>query len=161
MKTGEDLANEWNNRVLVALTAHYDAARHYNNLNYWLGIPALILATVVGTTVFASLSKDVNENTRLFTGLIAIAAAVLSALQTFLKHSEKAERCKTMAARYSSIGKELEIALTEPASIGKPFLDQIRIKMDQADADAPSIPGRIRDAARKKYRTNKQVLTNS
>jgi Na+/melibiose symporter-like transporter len=160
MKTGENLAAEWNNRALVALTSHYDAARHYNSLNYWLGIPALILTTIVGTTVFANLSKDVSENAKLLTGLLAIAAAILSALQTFLKHSERAERCKVMAARYSSIGKELEVALTEPIAINKDFLDQIRIKLDQADADAPSIPSSIRDAARKKYRISQNPLSN-
>ncbi|MBW3127292.1 DUF4231 domain-containing protein [Hymenobacter profundi] len=152
MTEAEKLAREWHNRVLVALTAHYDSARHYNRLNYWLGIPALVLTTIVGTTVFANIDNTASKSAKIFTGLLGIAAAILSALQTFLKHSEKAEQCKAMAARYSSIGKELEVALTDTAAIDKTFLEQIRVKLDQADKEAPSIPGWIRDAARNKYR---------
>jgi len=154
MNNSEELAQEWHNRALVALTAHYASARHYNSLNSRLGISASILTTIVGATVFTSLAKSDNDWLKIITGIATVIAAVLSALQTFLKFSEKAERCRTIAARYSSIGKELEIALTEPASVNRAFLEQIRVKLDQADMDAPSIPDSIRDAARNKYRKN-------
>lgn len=154
MNNSENLAKEWHNRALVALTAHYASARHYNDRNSQLGISALILTTIVGTTVFTSLGTSNNDLLKIATGIATVIAVVLSALQTFLKYSEKAERCKTIAARYSSIGRELEIILANPSSIDKTFLEQIRVKLDQADTDAPSIPDSIRDDARNKYRKN-------
>ncbi|GEP61953.1 SLATT domain-containing protein [Reyranella soli] len=69
----------------VLARAHAMNADKLERWHYWLGVPVVILTTIVGTTAFASLS-DLG-NTRVLiavgTGALSVSAAVLAALQTF------------------------------------------------------------------------------
>src|SRR6202012_1161862 len=87
---------------------HYKAASHCDHVSYILGIPAVILSTVVGTTVFASLQKQVSFKIQLFVGAVSVFAAILAALQTFLRHSERAEKHRSAAASYGGLRKQIE-----------------------------------------------------
>lgn len=50
-----ELLREWPLRVYRMQMAHYDAAIHFERLHLLLGIPVIVLSTVVGTAIFASL----------------------------------------------------------------------------------------------------------
>src|SRR4051794_7091837 len=47
----------WHRRAREAAFAHYAGAERYRRYNLALGIPAMLLSTIVGTTVFASLQQ--------------------------------------------------------------------------------------------------------
>ena len=70
-------------RVHRKVRAHYLAGKHHAGLNAWLGVPVVVTSTIVGTTIFATLSKEPAVEWRIVTGLLAVSAAVLAALQTF------------------------------------------------------------------------------
>jgi len=85
----EALLEDWHHRVYAAQSAHYASADRFRTLNYVVGVPAVIFSSVVGTALFAGLEKDSPR-----TWLVAstsILAAVLGALQTFLRFAE--HRC--------------------------------------------------------------------
>ena len=82
---------------------HDEASRRYARGHFALGIPSLIVSTVVGTSVFAALSS--KEVPPLWVGFLSILAAVLAALQTFMDFGGRSDKHRTAAVKYkSSIG---------------------------------------------------------
>src|SRR5438046_2990635 len=90
-----DMANdavaEWYKRVAATQRGHYLAALRLGRMHYVLGVPVIVLTTLVGTSVFASLSTQPDPRLQITTGIASVVAAVLAALQTFLGLSDRAE----------------------------------------------------------------------
>jgi hypothetical protein len=150
---GRSLLERWLKRAREGLFQHYAASERYNSLNLWLGVPVIVLTTLVGTAVFASLQKQVEPKIQIGVGLISVAAAVLSGLQTFLQFSERAERHRVTGARYSAIRREIELMLavsnaSDPIDAGK--LEALLKKIDELGNEAPSISAHIWRLAEKK-----------
>jgi len=132
------VALEWYQRAVVVAHGHYRAALRYSRLNYWFGLPTVILATVVGTSVFASLQQQPDFWWQISVGLMSILAAVLSGLQSFLGYNDKAERHRMAGSRYNAIGRELELLLSQDEDWSK--LDAIRTRIDTLAQESPHIP---------------------
>ncbi len=107
----EPLLEKWNRTAKAYRNAHYAAAVRLKRLHYWLGIPALVLSTIVGTTVFATLETALELGIRLAVGLISVLAAALGASQTFLRFAERAEKHMQAYSGYASIVRDIEYAL--------------------------------------------------
>ena len=88
--------------------AHYDAAVIIKRYNYLLGIPIVILSTLVGTSLFASLNYSPNNWIKIVFGLVSILVALLASLQTFLKFAERSEKHRESGALFGSLLKEVE-----------------------------------------------------
>jgi hypothetical protein len=56
--TKEELLRDWFRRLRESQFAHYESGKSYEHYNYRLGIPVVVLSTIVGTSVFASLGKS-------------------------------------------------------------------------------------------------------
>ena len=146
----EGLLGDWRNRVYAAQSAHYSTADHFRLLNYWVGVPAVIFSSVVGTALFANLEADTAKTTTTRTVLVAsaiisILAAILTGLQTFLRFAERAAHHATAGDWYSAIRRDIEQLLSLPVEIrGKPkeCLDSIRKEMNRASQDSPELSGR-------------------
>ena len=138
------VALEWSNRVAAVAHGHYLAASRYSRLHFWLGLPTVLLATIVGTSVFAMLQKQPEVWWQITVGLMSITAAVLSALQSFLNYSDKTEKHRTAGARYNAIGRELEQLLAQEDKWSS--LDSIRNKIDQLSQQSPHIPSTVRSS---------------
>jgi hypothetical protein len=158
------LLTRWLKRARESLFSHYTAAENCAKLNRRLGIPVLILTTIVGTSVFASLQQKVDPILQILVGLISVAAAILSGLQTFLGFAERAEKHRMTAARYSALRREIEFLLTfeNNTKLHDPeHLDALRIKIDKLGEEAPSITSKIWDEAGRKISIadKDQILT--
>lgn len=139
MSEADELLRRWLKRARENVFAHLAAAEMCSKRHHYLGVPAAILAAVVGTTVFASLDSVVDPWVKIAVGLTSILAAVLAALQTFLRFAERAERHRVVAGQYSSIRRHIEQLLT----LGGPNLGQevsaIRISLDELSLEAPNV----------------------
>lgn len=139
----EALLEDWRRRVYAAQSAHYASADRFRMLNYVVGVPAVIFSSVVGTALFAGLEKDSPR-----TWLIAstsILAAVLGALQTFLRFAERATLHATAADWYSAIRRDIEEILhlpVEDRGTPKDCLDEVRKEMNRAAQDSPELSAR-------------------
>ena len=138
------VAVEWCNRIVTVAHGHYRAALRYSKWHFWLGIPTVFLTTIVGTSVFASLQTKPDLIWQIVIGLMSIAAAILSALQSFLNINEKAEKHRSAGARYNAIGRELEQLLAQDNS-WEP-LTEIRKRIDKLAEESPHIPESVYDA---------------
>ncbi len=89
--------------------AHYRAAEIFAKRHRRIGIPSVIVSTVVATSVFSTLSEGVDVRLRIGTGVIALLAAILAALQAFLAFGERAEKHRAAGARYGKVRRDIDI----------------------------------------------------
>ena len=132
----ERLLQEWHKRVYAAQTAYYEEAEKLRRRNYQLGIPVVIVSSLVGTAVFS----DVGN--KWFVGSISILAAVMASLQTFLKFGEGATLHGSAADWFSAIRRDIEEVLALPPNLrGRPknCLDSIRQEMNRAGQKSPEL----------------------
>ncbi|WP_133511467.1 SLATT domain-containing protein [Candidatus Thiosymbion oneisti] len=144
----QDLVKHWRFRVHRVQLAHYDATRLYNNRHLRLGIPAVVLSVIVGTSVFGSLSKSAesNEIIVIIVGLFSVTSAVLTGLQTFLQYSELAEKHRIAGARLAHLKHEIELLATLPPNNDeelKTKLEQIETQWAKFREDSPNIPDKL------------------
>lgn len=155
----ERLLEDWRNRVYAAQAAHYASADRLRVLNYVVGVPATIFSSVVGTALFAGLEK--NSPQTIAIGSVSIAAAVLAALQTFLRFSERASQHATAGDWYSAIRRDVEELLhLAPALRGsaKDSLDEVRKEMNRAGQNSPELSGREWRRHAKRFRVKEPQL---
>jgi hypothetical protein len=151
----EALLEDWHHRVYAAQSAHYASADRFRTLNYVVGVPAVIFSSVVGTALFAGLEKDSPR-----TWVVAstsILAAMLGALQTFLRFAERATLHATAADWYSAIRRDIEEIIHLPVEMRgtpKDCLDEIRKEMNRVAQDSPELSARVWTREAKRFRVN-------
>jgi hypothetical protein len=141
----QDLLSKWYIRADIVQAAHYSASSHLERLHYMVGLPAVLLTTVVGSSIFASLSDTgAQSNTlKIITGIFSIMAASLSAAQTFLRLGERANHHRVGGIRYSSLKREIEQTKVFPPDDLRAYINTVRERWDKLNAECPTIPTRI------------------
>jgi hypothetical protein len=136
--------------------AHFIAAHSYQLRHYWIGVPAIIASTVVGTTIFASMSNAASENVKVAAGCLSIAAAILSSLLTFLNYGDRAKEHKIAAAKYSSLRRDFELLIISvtygndtAANVQIEKLSVVMDKFSEAAKEVPNVPESFWKAANK------------
>ena len=142
MSTTEQLLDDWYQRVRVTQVAHYVSADHFGKRKYLLGIPAVILSALVGTTVFASLQSQPELWLQITVGLASVAAALLTSLQTFLGYSERSEKHRIAGAKYGAVGRELEFLKTQ-TNIDTEIIAKLKKELDVLAEESPNNPKKI------------------
>jgi hypothetical protein len=136
----EQLLQDWRTRVYTAQAAYYEEAERLKRRSYQLGIPVVIVSSLVGTAVFADWGKDGMYKWGV--GSVSILAAVLASLQTFLKFGENAALHAAAADWFAAIRRDIEEMLALPADLrGSPkdCLDSVRQEMNKAGQKAPEL----------------------
>ena len=148
----------WRVKAQRSKIAHYKAADRFGRRHVVLGVPVVVLATIVGTAVFATLEERPETWTQIVIGLVSMAAAVLASLQTFFDYSSRAAKHRTAAAEYGSIQREIEeISLFPGESANKQqgAVSQIRQRMDELAQSSIDCPQSVWEAAdREVFRLN-------
>jgi hypothetical protein len=156
-----DLLRHWRFRVHRVQRGHYLAGRRYDRFHFLLGIPAVCLTAIVGSAVFSSLAAEKQTvYGTIVIGLLSITALVLTALQTFLKYSELAERHKIAGARFADLKHQIEmIAVFQTAD-----KDAIRSKLEAVEQlwtkvreESPNLPAGIWSSVEKELTLEKDV----
>lgn len=75
--------------------AHFNAADRWNAYHMWIGLPAVALSALASTAFF---TEEV-----LIGSLLSGSVAILTALQTFMKPSERASSHKSAGDQYLSL----------------------------------------------------------
>lgn len=145
-----ELLKHWTFRVHRVQIGHYEAGRIFELRHFWLGVPAVVLSTLVGTAVFASLGRFADDNALLWAkitiGLLSVIAAVLVSLQTFLRYAEQAENHKNAGAKYAHIKHKLEMLTVLTPESDDQFraeLDTIELEWNKIREESPNIPSGI------------------
>jgi hypothetical protein len=138
-RTG-DLLADWHLRATAAQFGHQTRAEQTRTWSIRLGLPVVILTTVVGTSAFATFNDTTSNRAKVLVGTVSILAAVLAGIQTFLGYSQVAERHRIAATRYATLRRRIEVALTRhDASL----VDSIRSEMDKIGGASPQIGTKV------------------
>ena len=140
------LLQQWRNGLTILHRAHFESARHCERRNLMLGIPIVILTTIAGTTVFATLESRPELWVKIGIGLLSVIAAVLASLQTFLRYSELSEKHKAAAVRYGALRREVEeviVHCTDSSPCPREFLQNLRSRWDSLDQDSPTVRQKV------------------
>jgi hypothetical protein len=139
----DEVLRTWSRRARESQIAHSKSANRQRTKDRWLGVPAIVLSTVVGTSVFATLQKDVGQNWRITLAMLSILAAVLMTLHTSLAYAGSSERHRLAGARYAGIRRQIEETLALPSEsrgdLAK-VLGSIRSTMDKLAEESPALP---------------------
>ncbi|MEN8260170.1 MAG: SLATT domain-containing protein [Pseudomonadota bacterium] len=114
--------------------AHYIAWEKQSRWNLMLGIPVVILTAAAGTMIFSSCQFTSYTWLPIFAGGISFLATLLSALQTFLKLSEKAEAHKASAAHFAAMKRAFKLFQLEYSNNDESFRDQAMIELKALNA---------------------------
>lgn len=143
--------------------AHYLTAKRHERSNIALGVPGIIANTIVGTAIFATISQQPATSLQVMAGLLSVSAGVLAALQTFFKHSERAEKHRLAASNYSAIFRKLDLLslrknLKADPKLEKNLLSELELiieQLNQLEKDSPDIPDKIYDLAVREQKNDK------
>ena len=142
----ERLFEAWLRRVAAAEAGHRRDSDRLRKGSLMLGVPVVVLTTIVGTSVFASLQDgNVLMGVRILVGSLSILAAVLSSLQTFLRFGMRAEGHRIAVFRYEALRRDMTQVLALPrASRRDPRreLDSVRQRLDRYAKESPTIDER-------------------
>jgi hypothetical protein len=139
----EQLLSTWHRRMSACQHAYYAEAERFRRGHLWLGVPAVILSSVVGTAVFATLeNQSVGILPRVGIALVSIAAAVLAGLQTFLRLPETATLHATAADWYAAIKRDIEqlqALRAEERGHAKSCTDALRKEINKVGQKSPEL----------------------
>jgi hypothetical protein len=139
----EAVLDEWRKRAWAAQTAHYERATRLRRQHIWLGMPVVIFSTVVGTSLFATLSDEALAlPLRIVVGSISVLAAVLASVQTFFGFAQRGEKHVLAADWYAAIRRRIEQILALPRDAredARKTLDDIRKELNRVGSQFPPI----------------------
>jgi hypothetical protein len=139
----EGVLDDWRRRAWAAQTAHYRRATSLRRRHVWLGVPVVILTTMVGTSLFATLSKEeVDPGLRVAVATVSVGAAVLAAVQTFFAFAQRADRHVLAADWYAAIRRRIEQMLALPREARddpRKTLDALRKELNTVGSQFPEI----------------------
>ncbi len=133
---------------------HDLAARRYDQQRYLLGIPAAIISAIVGTSTFAALQKQPGARLQILIGALAIIAAIMASLQSFLDLGVRAERHRVAGVKYKAVIRELEqmgIGTLAGVKLDAPIINDVRQRLDALEEDMPVVPPTIYDQVESRY----------
>jgi hypothetical protein len=140
-----DLLKDWRTRADAAALTHYASAARLSSLNAAIGIPVVVLTTVAGTSIFATLQEQQSLALKVFVGVVIVSAAILAALQAFFKFPERAEKHRIAGNRWASFRREIDKMMSlhpdyrEAWGDPKRYLDGLQERMDNLAAEAPEM----------------------
>jgi len=127
--------------------SHFNAGVRWGRYNFYIGIPSVILSAVAGTAFF----NELGELATFISGVVAI----LTALMTFLKPSERAAAHKSSGDQYLALRNDarvfrtirLSLACDEEAAIAG--LDEFSKRRNELNQASPQCSEADRLKARK------------
>jgi hypothetical protein len=150
----DELLRGWLLHAHKGRDRHDLAARRCDQQRYFLGIPATITSAIVGTSTFAALQESTDLYTKMAIGALAIIAAILISLQSFLDLGARAERHRMAGAKYKATIRRMEqlgIGTLSDLQLNDPVVNELREKFDALEEEMPVVPPRIYDFVEAKY----------
>lgn len=138
----------WYRRARIAHQAHARAASRAKRNSALLGIPTVGLSAIAGSAIFATIDKMPNTALQITAGTLSLAAAVLAALQTFLRLDEQVREHESASRSFGVIRRKLgQLGATAIQSRDEvdSKLDDIRKDYDEASTASRNVPPKFWD----------------
>ncbi len=147
------VVQQWENGLRQNQLVHFRMAEKFAGRDRVLGVLALVLTTVVGTAIFATLESDPDVRWQLLAGLLSLLAAVMVALQTFMDYSGRAATHRSVATGYSELRRLMEQERLT-GFVRQELLTGVRKQWTALEGQAPPTPRRLRAAVLTEIKSN-------
>lgn len=137
-----DLVARWLALASHRADAHNRAANRYAKRDFRFGLPAVILTTIVGSSVFATLQTNVSVVVKIGAGMVVLVAAAFSAAQTFMKSAALSEAHQHTSREYEVLVREIEELQALPPTSETEWSNRIgalRVGFDEAANPDPAV----------------------
>jgi hypothetical protein len=137
----------WYRRARIAQIAHSRAAAGARGVSLLLGAPAAALSALVGSAVLA----DVASGLQVLVGMLALLAAVLVSIQTFVRMDDRARDHETASRAFGRVRRQLgQLGATggQDRNALEAGLTAAREAYDLAAEGTPTVPDRIWDTVK-------------
>lgn len=131
------LLHERRKLAWAAQHAYFERAGILGKLNYWIGVPVVIVTALAGSAIVANHTSA--NPLPLWVGIITVSAAVLASLQTFFRFGERAAFSAVAGNRYARLRRRIEDCLTSPSEEFAGRLADIQKLEDDAGDQSPPI----------------------
>jgi hypothetical protein len=121
----------------AAQHAYFERAGILGKLNYFIGVPVVIVTALAGSAIVVSQSKA--NPIPIWVGVITVSAAVLASLQTFFRFGERAAFSAVAGARYGLLRRRIEDCLAFPPEGLTERLAEIQKLEDDAGEQSPPL----------------------
>jgi hypothetical protein len=125
---------------------HTESSLYFQNVNFYLTIPNIIISTLNGsfTMSLTSLFPDPTQQKSATTviGLISILSAALITMNQYLKSQQMMEAHRSASLSYSKLCRNITNQLSlrrDQRAGGLQFLNLVRSEMDRLESISPSI----------------------
>jgi MFS family permease len=158
-----ELAESYRLAVQGSNRGHYVAAERAETRGRVIGIASAVLGAAVGTSIFATIEHAPTVNWRVAAGFLAIAAAVLGALHTFLDYSGRAAEYRLAGAAYGRLRRDfdgffLELATSKDRPQLMAGLSRLRLRIDELGQESPLIPKRSYAAGQRQLAAGRRMI---
>lgn len=136
---------EWRNGLRLEHMCHARSAADCRKKHQWLGVPAIVLTTISGSSGLVSLGDLLTPGLIFIAGLAGIGAGVLVALQTFFNFEHSANSHAQAAAEYGDLRRRVEVLLARPDDRDVDEIEAIRTRWHELASSSPIVPQRLHD----------------
>ncbi|MEA2074307.1 MAG: SLATT domain-containing protein [Euryarchaeota archaeon] len=126
---------------LYSAKGHFVAAQFWTNFHLWIGVPAVILAALAGTSALAQF-----DNHNIIAGILSIIVVVLTSITTFLNPKEKAHIHLSSGNNYDSLLSRSRIFWSidcrreNPEELLADKLRDLSEQRDRLNRECPQVP---------------------
>ncbi|HEY7282817.1 MAG TPA: SLATT domain-containing protein [Actinomycetota bacterium] len=121
----------------AAQQAYYERSAILGKLNYWIGVPVVMVTAIAGSAIVANNSG--KDPIPIWVGVITVTAAVLASLQTFFRFGERAAFSAVAGNRYAKLRRRIEDCLAFPPEGLDDRLTEIQKLEDDAGEQSPPL----------------------
>ncbi|MGZ4289634.1 MAG: SLATT domain-containing protein [Gaiellaceae bacterium] len=142
----ETKAQEWEEWTEAARLTHYGRADHFMTWNIWIGVLAIIATTVVSAGILVSIHSTPTYWGKVAAAILALVAAALAALKTYLNLGSLSEQHRTAAVGFGKVRRQVEtFRLRHPPddAQARAELDQLALEIGDLEMAGPGYPARI------------------
>jgi hypothetical protein len=139
----QELLAKWQEETCRAQTAHFYSAARLERLKNGIGILVITLSTIAGSSVFATLQNEPDARIKIAIAVTSLAAALLAGIQTYLGHSQRAEKHRLAAIKFGALKKEIEVTqttLTDDPEEWKKISNSLLEIRNHLSEESPTIP---------------------
>jgi hypothetical protein len=145
MSAIEQKAREWLTWVEAVRLTHYARGDTFRKRNNEIGLAAVVFSTIISAGILTSLHRDPGFWWTLAAAIVALLAAGLTGIRSYLKLGDLSEAHRIAGAKFGAVARELELFLCDPpgpqASTAQ--LDQIARQIAKLEEAGPGFPAKV------------------
>jgi len=145
MNAIEKKACEWLTWVEAVRLTHYARGDTFRKRNNEIGLAAVVFSTIISAGILTSLHTDPGFWRTVAAAIVALLAAGLTGIRSYLKLGELSELHRQAGAKFGDIARDLELFLADPPSAHASVtqLEQIARRIAKLEEAGPGFPAKV------------------